>query len=529
MTTATASPAMAVPVPADPPIDKAKLIAFLAMVFGMFMAILDIQVVSASLPQIQAGLGASGDEIPWVQTAYLIAEVVMIPLSGFLSRAFSTRWTFAVSCAGFTFMSFMCGTATNIDQMIVYRALQGFIGGGMIPTVFAAAFTVFPRSKQAIVTPMIGLVATLAPTIGPTVGGILTDAMSWHWLFFINVVPGIIVTIMTVAMVDFDKPDLSLLDNFDWTGLLSMALFLGAMEYALEEGPNNDWFDDRAVLIMTVLSVLGGIVFFTRVLTAKQPIVDLYAFSDSNFASGSLFSFVLGIGLYGLTYLFPVYLSAVRGYDSKMIGETMFVTGMCMFMTAPVAGRLSGKVDPRFMIVGGLLGFGLGTWIMSNITHDWDFWEILVPQILRGVSLMMCMVPISNIALGTLAPARIKNASGLFNLMRNLGGAVGLAIINTVLNKRQDLHLSRLGESVTWGRDAAQQTYDTMKSGFSAFGSAADAMTVSKLVGLMRREALVLSFSDVFLLMTILFTLLSLGIFFVKRPQMAGGGGGGGH
>ena len=526
---ATAATTMAIPAAADPPIDKTKLIAFLAMVFGMFMAILDIQVVSASLPQIQAGLGASGDEIPWVQTAYLIAEVVMIPLSGYLSRVFSTRWTFAVSCAGFTFMSFMCGTATNINEMIVYRALQGFIGGGMIPTVFAAAFTVFPRSKQAIVTPMIGLVATLAPTIGPTVGGILTDAMSWHWLFFINVVPGIIVTIMTVAMVDFDKPDLSLLDNFDWTGLLSMATFLGAMEYALEEGPNNDWFDDRAVLIMAVLSVLGGIIFFARVLTAKQPIVDLYAFSDSNFASGSLFSFVLGIGLYGLTYLFPVYLSAVRGYDSKMIGETMFVTGMCMFMTAPVAGRLSGKIDPRFMIVGGLLGFGLGTWIMSNITHDWDFWEILVPQILRGVSLMMCMVPISNIALGTLAPARIKNASGLFNLMRNLGGAVGLAIINTVLNKRQDLHLSRLRDGVNWSRDGALQTYETMKSGFSAFGPSADTMAVSKLVGLMRREALVLSFSDVFLLMTILFAGLSLAIFFVKRPQMGGGGGGGGH
>jgi DHA2 family multidrug resistance protein len=525
MATATAT---AIPVaPADDKIDKRKLIAFLAMVFGMFMAILDIQVVSASLPQIQAGLGASGDEIPWVQTAYLVAEVVMIPLSGFLSRVFSTRWTFAVSCAGFTFMSFMCGTATNINEMIIYRALQGFIGGGMIPTVFAAAFTVFPRSKQAIVSPMIGLVATLAPTIGPTVGGILTDALSWHWLFFINVVPGIIVTIMTFSMVDFDMPDLSLLDNFDWTGLISMAVFLGAMEYALEEGPNHDWLDDQAVLIMSLASVVGGIVFFARVLTAKQPIVDLYAFKDANFASGSLFSFVLGIGLYGLTYLFPVYLAGVRGYDSRMIGETMFVTGLCMFFTAPIAGNLTRLIDSRFMIVGGLLGFGAGTWIMTNITHDWDFYEILVPQILRGVSLMMCMVPISNIALGTLPPARIKNASGLFNLMRNLGGAIGLAVINTELNKRQDLHLSRLGEAVNWGRDNVMQTYENLKSGFSSFGSAADQMTVARLVGLMKREALVMAFSDVFFMMTILFCVLSLAIFVVKKPQLAGGGGGG--
>ena len=526
MATATAT---AIPAPAEEAIDKRKLIAFLAMVFGMFMAILDIQVVSASLPQIQAGLGASGDEIPWVQTAYLVAEVVMIPLSGFLSRAFSTRWTFAVSCAGFTVMSFMCGTATNINEMIIYRALQGFIGGGMIPTVFAAAFTIFPRSKQAIVSPMIGLVATLAPTIGPTVGGILTDAISWHWLFFINVVPGVIVTLMTFSMVDFDEPDLSLLSNFDWTGLISMAVFLGGMEYALEEGPGHDWFAETPVLVMSVLAAIGALVFFARVLLARQPIVDLYAFKDGNFATGSLLSFVLGVGLYGLTYLFPVYLSGVRGYDSRMIGETMFVTGLCMFFTAPIAGNLTRFVDPRLMIAGGFIGFAAGTWIMTGITHDWDFYEILLPQILRGVSLMICMVPISNIALGTLPPARIKNASGLFNLMRNLGGAVGLAIINTSLNKRQDLHLSRLGEAVNWSRDNVLQTYDNMKAGFVAFGAAADQMTVARLVSLMRREALVMAFSDVFLLLTLLFGLLSLSVFMLKKPQMAGGGGGGGH
>jgi MFS transporter, DHA2 family, multidrug resistance protein len=182
------------------------------------------------------------------------------------------------------------------------------------------------------------------------------------------------------------------------------------------------------------------------------------------------------------------------------------------------------------MIVAGLLGFGLNTWIMTYVTHDWDFYEILIPQILRGVSLMMCMVPISNIALGTLAPQRIKNASGLFNLMRNLGGAVGLAVINTLLNKREDLHLARLGEQVNWARDSVMETYENMKAGFSAFGSAADQMTISNLVGMMRREAFVLAFSDVFLLMTILFVALSGAIFFVKRPQvMGGGGGGGGH
>ncbi len=199
------------------------------------MSILDIQIVSASLNEIQAGLSASTSEVAWVQTSYLIAEVIAIPLSGFLSRAFGTRLLFAISAAGFTFASFMCGLTSTIEQMILWRAIQGFVGAGMIPTVFASAYTVFPRSKFHIVGPIIGLVATLAPTIGPTVGGYITDLMSWHWLFFINVVPGIGITIGVLALVDFDKPNFALLEHFDWWGLISMAGFLGSLEYVLEE------------------------------------------------------------------------------------------------------------------------------------------------------------------------------------------------------------------------------------------------------------------------------------------------------
>ncbi|HEY7644297.1 MAG TPA: DHA2 family efflux MFS transporter permease subunit, partial [Hyphomicrobiales bacterium] len=340
--------------PAAPPaaedagrIDPARLIAFLCMVFGMFMAILDIQIVSASLSEIQAGLAAGPTEVTWVQTAYLIAEVVMIPLSGFLSRALGTRILFAGAAAGFTFSSLMCGLSNNLTEMIVWRAVQGFIGGGMIPTVFASAYMIFPRSRMGLITPMIGLVVTLAPTIGPTVGGYLTDYLSWHWLFFINIIPGIGVTVAALALIDFDEPDFSLFENFDWTGLLSMAGFLGALEYVLEEGPRNDWFNDGTVLLLAWVSGISALVFFVRVLTASQPIVDLRSFADRNFAMGSLFSFVMGIGLYGLTYLYPVYLAQIRGYNALMIGETMFLTGLCMFLTAPLVGRLIGKVDPR--------------------------------------------------------------------------------------------------------------------------------------------------------------------------------------
>src|SRR3954462_13037579 len=206
------------------------------------------------------------------------------------------------------------------------------------------------------------LAFSLAPTIGPTVGGYLTDLFSWRWLFLVNIVPGIFVTVSTYLLVDFDEPDLSLFKSFDWAGLGFMAAFLGSLEYVLEEGPNNDWFQDKAVAILTVVCVIGAIGFFYRAFTAKQPIVDLRAFTDRNFLAGSSFSFVMGIGLYGLTYLYPLYLGRVRGYSSLQIGETMFVSGVCMFLTAPIAGRLSRSLDPRVMMGLGFTAFAIGTW-----------------------------------------------------------------------------------------------------------------------------------------------------------------------
>jgi DHA2 family multidrug resistance protein len=513
---------------AAPNFSLRRIAAFVFMVFGMFMAILDIQIVSASISEIQAGLSASSDEITWVQTSYLVAEVIMIPLSGFLSRVLSTRITFAVSAGGFTLMSFMCAHANSIEEMIVWRAAQGFIGGGMIPTVFASAFTIFPRDKQPIIAPVIGLVATLAPTIGPTVGGYLTDYFSWHWLFLVNLGPGIVVTIATWLLIDFDEPDYSLLTHFDYAGLVTMAGFLGALEYALEEGPSKDWFESQPVTIAILISAISGVAFFWRMAVARQPIVDLAAFRDRNFWTGAMFAFVLGIGLYGLTYIYPVYLAVVRGYSSLMIGKTMFVTGLCMFFMAPVSGRLMNRVDPRIMIATGFILFAVGTYQASFVTVDWDFWELLWPQVFRGVGLMLSMVPINNLALGTMPPHKIKNASGLFNLMRNLGGAVGLALINTLLDKRMDLHLERLRESVTWGRRVAVDTLAQMTQAMAARGSDAELAATRQLMLIVRRQAEVMALADVFLALTVLF-LGCTGLAALMRRPVAAGPGGGGH
>jgi MFS transporter, DHA2 family, multidrug resistance protein len=510
-------------------IDPKRLFAFFCMVFGMFMSILDIQIVSASLTDIQAGLAASSSEINWVQTAYLIAEVIMIPLSGFLSRALGTRYLFAVSAAGFTLASVACGFCDSIDQMIVWRAIQGFIGGGMIPTVFASAYTVFPRSRLSLITPLIGLVATLAPTIGPTVGGYLTDTLSWHWLFFINVFPGICVTIAAITLIDFDKPDFSLFDNFDYLGLASMAGFLGALEYVLEEGPRYEWLDDRTVATFAWVSGISAVVFFARVLTAKAPIVDLKAFADRNFALGSLFSFVLGIGLYGLTYLYPLYLSMIRGYDALMIGETVFISGVAMFLAAPVAGRLTDKVDPRYMLAFGFVCVAISNWWISYVTTDWDYWELLIPQIFRGVGLMCAIIPITNISLGTLPPEVVKNASGLFNLMRNLGGAFGLAGLTTVLDDRTDLHLARLHEDITFAREPAIETLNALTKHFQSFGSDAAQMALKQLYQMVHSQGLVMGFADTFFVLMVLYAALSGLVLVMKRPSGLGSAGAGAH
>ncbi len=523
--TATLAPPR--PAPAAEAFDKRKLAAFIFMVFGMFMAILDIQIVSASLSQIQAGLSASQDEVTWVQTAYLVAEVIMIPLSGFLSRMLSTRTIFTISAAGFTAMSLMCSTASSIEEMIVWRALQGFIGGGMIPTVFASAYTIFPRSKLPVVSPIIGLVATLAPTIGPTVGGYLTDLYSWHWLFLVNIPPGIMVTIAAWVLIDFDKPDWSLLPKFDWTGLIAMAGFLGALEYALEEGPSKDWFESEPVTMAIVVSSVSAVLFFWRAFTAAQPIVDLTAFRDRNFWTGCLLSGIMGVGLYGLTYIYPVYLAAVRGYTPLMIGETMFITGLCQFLTAPISGRLMTKVDPRAMIAIGFAGFAFGTYLASNVTSDWDFWELLWPQVFRGVFLMLCMVPINNLALGTMPPAKMKNASGIFNLTRNLGGAIGLASINTILDKRMDLHLARLRDSVIWGRSVAEETMTNLTAALASRGSDAALAATKQMALMLRRQAMVMALADVFVVLTVVYLGTLWLAALMRRPQMAGGGGGG--
>lgn len=483
----------------------------MAMVVGMFMAILDIQIVSASISDIQAGLAASPDEAAWVQTSYLIAEIVMIPLSGWLSRLLSTRVLFVASAAGFTLFSMACAGASDLGEMIVFRAAQGFIGGAMIPTVFATSFLLFQGARRTQVSVLVGLTATLAPTIGPTLGGWLTEQFSWHYLFLINVPVGALLAFVVWRCLDIDRPNHALLRQFDYLGLALMALFLGNLEYILEEGDRWDWFQDPSIAWSGTICAVTGVLFFYRMLTRRDPLVELRAYGDKNFAFGSLFSFVLGIGLYGSVYLVPLFLGRVRGYDSLQIGETMFITGAAMFLSAPVAGMLAQRMDVRVMLAFGLAMFGGGIWWMAHLTVDSAFWELFGPQALRGFAMMFVMLPVNQIALGSLPPAALKNASGLYNLMRNLGGAVGLAMINTIATSRLANHVEHLREQVTWSRPGAMHFIDGLTNALLADkGTAAPLAAMAKVAAIVQRQALTLTYNDVLLMMA--------GAFFVALP-----------
>jgi DHA2 family multidrug resistance protein len=481
-------------------------IGFMAMVVGMFMAILDIQIVSSSLPEIQAGLSAGADEISWVQTSYLIAEVIMIPLSGWLARVFSTRLLFVASAGTFTLASAACAFAWDIDTMIAFRVLQGFLGGAMIPTVFSASFKLFPRSMTPTITVIIGLVATMAPTLGPTLGGWITETVSWHWLFLINLPFGLIVVPLVYIFVRIDEPNLDLLKGFDLLGIVLMALFLGCLEYVLEEGPGEDWLNSDKIIIFGSVMILSAIGFFWRELTTADPVVDLYAFRNRNFSTGCLFSFVIGCGLYGSVYLLPLFLGRVKGYNSLDIGVVMIVTGAFQFLSAPLAGALSKKLDLRIMLAIGLSLFGVGLALTFFVTSEWGFWELFLPQAVRGISLMLCFVPINTLALGRLPHEELHNASGLYNLMRNLGGAIGLAAINTLLIERLDLHKLRLSESLTAARETAVGALEGLSLRLNdLWVSDPDLAALKLLKGLVTREAMTMTFGDAFLALALVF------------------------
>ncbi|MBB3860809.1 DHA2 family multidrug resistance protein [Novosphingobium hassiacum] len=497
-------------------------IGFVAMCLGMFMAILDIQIVATSLPTIQTALGIQTDQMVWVQTAYLTAEIVAIPLTGYFTGLLGMRWLFVVAVCLFTAASAGCAQAQDFETLIAWRIVQGFAGGTLIPAVFSAVFLLFPVRSQAVATTIAGVAAVLAPTVGPIVGGWITESWSWHWLFRINIVPGVLAAVVATLTLRGGAANQRNPRAFDVIALVALALALTAFEIGLKDAPTLGWGAPRVAGLLAV-SAAAGALFVVKTLRSAWPLVELKCFADRNFAIGCGLSFALGIGLFGSTYLMPFFLGLVREHGALRIGEIMLATGIAQLVAAPFAVMLERRVDARWLSIAGFALFAGGLLLSSRQTIDTDAAEMMVPQILRGAAIMFCLLPPTRLALGQLSERLVADGSGLFNLMRNLGGAVGLALIDTVIFSRSATHATDIVAKLQDGDVTTAVAIGIPRDSFlEQVGQPPDEFAQEMVRPLVEKAALVHAINDAWLIIGILTAIALLLVLFVRRaPRTA--------
>jgi DHA2 family multidrug resistance protein len=383
----------------------------------------------------------------------------------------------------------------------------------MIPTVFTSSFHYFQGARRVYSAAVIGTIASVAPTLGPVIGGWITDTLDWHWLFYINLVPGLAITALVPLLVKIDEPNPALLKEADYAGIVLMAVGLGNLEYVLEEGSRWNWFDDATIRTCTLVAATAGVLFVIRSLTFARPVVDLRALGNRNFALGCLLSFITGIGIFSTIYLTPLFLGYVRGFSAWQTGTAIFSTGVASLLGVPVYIALARKFDTRWLMMFGLASFGLAMWSFSFITHEWGAAELLVPQILRGFPQVFAVAPSVNLGLGSLPPERLKYASGLFNMMRNLGGAVGIALGGAILNDRTNFHFLAIASNLTPANGAMARLAASMAERYGAIPGSPDAghaAALRQLWQLAYREASTMAFADAFRAIMIAFMVATI-------------------
>ena len=495
-------------------------IAFAIMCLGMFMAILDIQIVTTSLPAIRAALGIAPDQMVWIQTAYLTAEIVAIPLTGYLLRLLGMRTLFVTAITVFTLASAACAASPGFAPLIAARIVQGFAGGTLIPAVFAAVFLLFPQRQQGLATTLAGVAAVLAPTVGPVVGGWITQTWSWHWLFLINVLPGIAAALGALWLLRLAAATERGHSRFDALALVALAAALTALELALKDAPGRGW-GSGLVVGELALMLSAGALFTWRTLRSSDPLVELRLLGDRNFAVGSAFSFVLGIGLFGSTYLMPFFLGLVRGHGALEIGQIMLVTGLAQLLSAPLAVALERRVDARLLTLFGFALFGAGLLLSAFQTAETDAAGMVVPQILRGAAIMFCLLPPTRLALGQLRPDQVADGSGLFNLMRNLGGAIGLALIDTIIFTRSPHYAALIEARLRAGDVATAVGIGIPRDAFlENLGEPVDEITTEMVQPLVEKAALVHAINDAWLAIGLI-TVLALALVWLVRRRRA--------
>lgn len=503
--------------------------AVVGSTLGAFMAVLNIQIVNASLADIQGAIGAGTDDGGWISTSYLIAEIVVIPLSAWLARVFSVRNYLLTNAVLFLLFSVACAFAANLQQMIVLRAIQGFSGGVLIPMAFTIIITLLPKPKQPMGLALFALSATFAPAIGPTIGGYLTENWGWEYIFYVNLVPGVLMVGMLWISLDRAPMNLSLLAKGDWPGIITMAVGLAALQTVLEEGNKDDWFGSPFIVRLSVIAAVSLTLFLIIELRASHPLLNLRLLARRNFGFGIVANFLMGVALYGSVFILPIYLTRIQGYNSEQIGMVLAWTGIPQLILIPLVPRLMKRIDARLLIIVGFALFAasnfMNIYMTSNYASDQLFW----PNIVRAVGQALAFTPLTAIATAGIEQENAGSASALFNMMRNLGGAVGIAALQTFLTKREQFHSNILTNSVSVFEEATRARIANLTNYFMNHGVSDQALATHKAIvavaASLRKQANIMAFSDTFYLLGVaLVVALIASLLLKKAGQLSGGG-----
>ncbi len=494
-----------------------------AVMLSTFMEVLDTTVVNVSLPHIAGSLSASIDEATWVLTSYLVANAIILPITGWLSNFFGRKRLLMGSVIGFTVSSFLCGIAPTLPMLILFRLIQGACGGSLQPLSQAVLLEAFPPQERGKAMGFWGLGIVVAPVLGPVLGGWLTDSYSWRWVFYINLPVGIASIIMTYLFI-FDPPYIKRgTARIDYWGIGMLAVWIGALQIVFDKGQEDDWFSSPMIVILTGITAVFLVAFVIRQLVAKSPVVDLHVFKYRSYAAGVFLMTVLGFVLYGSTVIVPIWLQTLLGYSSGMSGITMAPRGIGSMIGMPLVGIvLLPRFDPRKLLATGLLLGGFSTYQLAQLNMNAGFWDLCWPQVIQGFALGLIFVPLTTISMFPIPKEVMGNATSLFNLMRNLGGSIGIAMVTTLHSRYQQKHINVLASHVTALNPQATEMMQGLQARFMASGS--DAVTAQKqayiaMFGLVRQQAAMLSFLDIFWLIAIVFLLMIPLVFIMKKPR----------
>lgn len=496
-----------------------------AVMLSTFMEVLDTTIVNVSLPHIAGSLSASIDEATWVLTSYLVANAIILPITGWLSNYFGRKRLLMFSVTGFTLASFLCGIAPSLWMLIVFRLLQGACGGCLQPLSQAVLLEAFPPKDRGKAMGVWGLGIVVAPVLGPVLGGWLTDSYSWRWVFYVNLPVGIAALLMTQLFV-FDPSYIKrATSRIDYWGIGMLAVWVGALQIVFDKGQEDDWFSSRLIVTLTFITGVFLIAFLIRQLMAETPVVDLHVFKLRSYATGVFLMTVLGFVLYGSTVILPIWLQTLLGYSSATAGVTMAPRGLGSMLGMPVVGiLLLPRFDPRKLLGAGLLMGAATTYQLSRLNMDAGFWNLFWPQFVQGFSLGLVFVPLTTISMNPVPKESMGNATSLFNLMRNIGGSIGIAMVTTLSSRYQQRHINVLASHVSSLNPQATQMMQGLQSTFQASGS--DAVTAQSqsyiaMFGMLRQQAAMLSYLDVFRVLTVVFLAMVPLVFIMKKPRGA--------